>query len=225
MPQPVMTKVVLWAFERFYHEAAWTYDTVAWLVSRGYWHRWVATILRDVQTWPMLELGCGTGYLQRDRSTAPQLTVGLDESAPMLRHTRRRLQRAGTQGALVRGIAQRLPFGDQSWPVIVSTFPAPYLFDPATLAEIQRVLQPNGRLLIVDGGIVPPGLHQHVIGLIYRLLLGHQTNPSADLPTTVVDVRVQRLQQAGFVVHSEWRTIDRSHVQVLTAEVEHGRNP
>ncbi len=221
MAQPLLTRLVLWAFERFYHEGAWTYDTVAWLVSRGYWSAWIATVLPDVQARTILELGCGTGYLQRGRLAAPHLTVGLDESAPMLRHTRRRLRRAGAAGHLVRGRAQSLPFGAASWPIVVSTFPAPYLFDRATLADIRRVLQPTGRLLIVDGGVVPPGLHQRVIAAIYRVLLGAE-QAAADQPASAVDRRVQRLEQAGFAVQSAWRTVGRSQVQVLECEVADG---
>ncbi|MBA3469056.1 MAG: methyltransferase domain-containing protein [Herpetosiphonaceae bacterium] len=221
MAQPLLTRLVLWAFDRFYHEGAWSYDTVAWLVSRGYWPAWVATVLPDVQDRPILELGCGTGYLQHGRLAAPQLTVGLDESAPMLRHTRRRLRRAGAAGGLVRGIAQRLPFGDHVWPIVVSTFPAPYLFDPATLAEIRRVLRPDGHLLIVDGGVVPPGLHQRAIATIYRVLLGAE-QAAVERPGSGVDRRVQRLEQAGFAVRSEWRTVGRSQVQVLQCEVADG---
>jgi ubiquinone/menaquinone biosynthesis C-methylase UbiE len=223
MAQPLTARLVLWAFERFYHEGAFTYDTVAWLVSRGYWSAWIGAVLPDVAAWPILELGCGTGYLQQRRLLSPHLTVGLDESAPMLRHTRRRLGRAGAAGLLVRGIAQRLPFGDQAWPMVVSTFPAPYLFDHATLAEIRRVLQPAGRLLIVDAGVVPAGLHQRVIAAIYRGLLGAEQS-AADQPGDAIDRRVQRLEEAGFAVRSAWRMVGRSQVQVLECEVADGRH-
>ncbi|NJP04278.1 MAG: hypothetical protein HC837_00930 [Chloroflexaceae bacterium] len=36
---------IRWAFDRFYRECAWTYDTVAWLVSWGYWQRWTHAAL------------------------------------------------------------------------------------------------------------------------------------------------------------------------------------
>ena len=77
MARPLTTRLVLWAFERFYHEGAFTYDAVAWLVSRGYWSAWIRAVLPDVAACPILELGCGTGYLQQSRLASPHLTVGL----------------------------------------------------------------------------------------------------------------------------------------------------
>ena len=221
MAHSLLTRLVSWAFERFYHEGAWTYDTVAWLVSRGYWSAWIAVVLPELHDEPVLELGCGTGYLQRGRLHSPQLTIGLDESASMLARARDKLRRAGAEGRLVRAVAQRLPFGDRSWPNVVATFPAPYLFDPATLAEIGRVMAPGGRLLIVDGGVLPAGPYQRVIAAIYRWVLGAESG-AADPVGNAGDRRVERLEQLGFAVRSEWRTVGRSQVQVLTCGVADG---
>lgn len=210
-------RLVVWAFERFYHEGAWTYDSVAWLVSRGYWQRWIAAVLPDLDGIAALDLGCGTGYLQRERRAPSPLTVGLDESLPMLRLARRKVRRAGGAPRLLRAVGQALPFADRSWPAVVATFPAPYLFDPATLAEIRRVLAPGGRLLIVDAGVVPPGWHQRLIVFIYRILLG-QPESSPESPAPGADPRVVRLEQHGFRVSAEWRTVGAGAVQVLIAE-------
>lgn len=218
--QQLFRRAVMWAFERFYHEGAWTYDAVAWLVSRGYWRHWIVAVLPDVRDVPTLELGCGTGYLQRERTASPHRTVGLDESLPMLRLARRKITRAGGSLRLVRGVAQRLPFADASWPVVVATFPAPYLFDPATLGEIKRVLAADGRLLIVDAGIVPPGVHQKIIAFVYRILLGQReimVTPDQPEPP---DPRIERLERAGFAVQIEWRTVREGAVQIVTARVK-----
>ena len=218
--QQLFRRAVVWAFERFYHEGAWTYDAVAWLVSRGYWRDWIGAVLPDVRDVPLLELGCGTGYLQRERTSSPHRTVGLDESLPMLRLARRKITGVGGSLRLVRGVAQRLPFADQSWLVVVATFPAPYLFDLITLGEIKRVLAADGRLLIVDAGVVPPGLHQKIIAFVYRILLGQREIVARDIQPDLLDPRIERLEQAGFAVQTEWRTVRKGAVQIVIARVK-----
>ena len=209
----VYYRLVIWAFERFYHEGAWTYDLVAWLISRGYWSRWIEAVMPDLAHMPMLELGCGTGYLQRARQQESCLSVGLDESRHMLRLARRKAPRA----TFMRAVSQDLPFRDASWAAIVATFPAPYLFDQATLSEIRRVLNPDGTLYIVDGGVVPDGWYQKLVTLIYWLVFGRTVSTTPDQNLT--DPRMQRLAEFGFVVTCEWRSVGASQVQILRAKV------
>src|ERR1051325_8335576 len=103
-------RLIHWAFARFYREFAWTYDAVAAAVSGGRWSAWGLAALQ-YQNGRALELGCGTGNLQRvlaGRMAA--MPVGLDVSAQMLAITRRKLARAGQPIRLVRAVAQALPF-------------------------------------------------------------------------------------------------------------------
>jgi SAM-dependent methyltransferase len=51
---------------------------------------------------------------------------------------------------------QALPFIDASFDSVVSTFPTDYIFDPAALGEIVRVLRPGGRLVVVLGAVLLP---------------------------------------------------------------------
>src|SRR5262245_42042720 len=141
-------RIVRWAFERFYREFAWTYDTIAAAVSRGRWAAWGRAAVPYLRG-DTLELGCGTGALQL--ALAEQLAgtpVGLDASAQMLGRTRRRLTHAGQPVRLVRAHAQSLPFRPAAFDSIVATFPSEYIADPATLAEARRVLRPAGRFVI-----------------------------------------------------------------------------
>src|SRR5215210_6569832 len=104
-------RLIRWAFARFYNQFAWTYDVVAAAVSSGSWSAWTLAPLPYLRG-QVLELGCGTGYMQCALALElgePQ-AVGLDASARMLALTRRKLARAGRSGYLVRAVAQALPF-------------------------------------------------------------------------------------------------------------------
>src|SRR3712207_364685 len=111
----------------------------------------------------VLELGCGTGYFQLALALAGIPHIGYDASPQMLRRARRRLRGAGLEAHLVRGRGEELPAQDACFTDVVATFPAPYLFDPRTLAEIRRVLDRKGQLVIVDGGVLDDSLYEAVV--------------------------------------------------------------
>jgi len=183
MPPAVLTQLCRYvrgtllalAYRLLYVEAVWAYDLASWLVSAGAWWRWQARALRYAAGGPALEIGCGPGHLlarlrrlggsravplpaaawpdTRARSGRfPALAVEL--SAPM---ARRAASRNGP-GAVVRGDARRLPIASASVRTVVLTFPAPFVLEPATLAEIRRVLRPGGRCVVVEGALPPRGL-------------------------------------------------------------------
>ncbi len=98
----------------------------------------------------LLDVGCGTGALldriSRRRSAA--FLYGIDPSAGMLRRARQRL---GDRAHLIQGDAAALPFVDGNFGTVVSTSSLRYWPDPsAGFQEIARVLQPGGRLLLLD---------------------------------------------------------------------------
>ena len=138
-------------FHHLYHRLAWAYDLVSGAVSFGRWNEWTAAVIPLIQGPRVLELGHGPGHLQRRLRRVPGLlALGLDESAQMSRMAAARLAPGGTgELRLVRGLAQRLPFVAGAFDCVVSTFPSDYIFDPATLAEVARVLAAGGRLIVL----------------------------------------------------------------------------
>lgn len=99
----------------------------------------------------VLDAGCGSGLyceLLLDRGAR---VTGVDESAGMLAHARRRL--AGRDVELHHAdLREPLPFADGSFDGIVSALVMHYLRDwSATLAEFRRVLRPDGWLLFSTG--------------------------------------------------------------------------
>lgn len=133
-------------FKLLYHQFAFTYDIVAAAVSFNRWRDWIREVLPLIEGPRILELGHGPGHLQRLLRRDGWLAVGIDESPQM-----GRLARRNTNGnaRLTRGLAQHLPFPNEAFDTIVSTFPSEYIFDPRTLAEAGRCLPPGGRLIVM----------------------------------------------------------------------------
>lgn len=103
-----------------------------------------------------LELGCGTGRLLVPMARTGVPMVGIDRSAPMLAHARRRARtlRVSLRPAIVRGDIRDLPFPDRTFGLVM----APYgllqsLVRDAdlrrTLADVARVVR-RGGLLGID---------------------------------------------------------------------------
>jgi len=194
-------RLVRWAFTHFYREFAWSYDTVAWLVSRGLWARWVKAALPYLKG-RTLELGFGTGHLQQALAARqPHATFGLDASPQMLALTRRRLQRnppTQRRANLIQGQAQNLPFATASFETVLATFPSEYIFHPMTLAEIHRVLCSTGFLLLVDAASFLPS--------------------EFEPPLAPPQIPYQGLlEQEGFKVKTQWVQVEKSRVMLLFA--------
>jgi len=141
---------VSFGFRLLYHELAWSYDLVAWLVSCGQWQNWGRAALPHLVGEHVLELGHGPGHLLVTLAQEGFQPVGLDPSPQMGRLARRRLRQARQKLTLVRGRAQTLPFPACTFDSIVATFPTPYIVEPETLAEVVRTLRPHGRLVVVS---------------------------------------------------------------------------
>jgi ubiquinone/menaquinone biosynthesis C-methylase UbiE len=136
-------------FYLLYHQLAWSYDWVAAIVSLGMWKTWVKSVLPYLDEKKILEIGHGPGHLQAALFEKNIQAIGLDASPQMSQQATRRLQKIGCPARLVRGFAQELPFADESFPRIVATFPSEYIADPKTIAELQRVLLPGGKAVVL----------------------------------------------------------------------------
>jgi ubiquinone/menaquinone biosynthesis C-methylase UbiE len=98
----------------------------------------------------LLDVGCGTGTLlhQLSRSYPGARLSGVDPVPEMLAVAHQRLP---AEIELREGWAERLPFPDERFNVVVSCNMFHYIRKPAAaLREMERVLSPGGRLVITD---------------------------------------------------------------------------
>lgn len=131
-------------FRLLYHQFAWTYDWVAYLVSLGNWQSWILTTLPYLVGHRTLELGFGPGQLQVALNRKGINIFGLDESLQMNKLAKQRLVRLDMPVNLVRGDAQAIPFESEYFHQVVMTFPAEFVLNQSTLLEVYRVLVKGG---------------------------------------------------------------------------------
>lgn len=94
-----------------------------------------------------LEVGCGTGHWLAVMQELGALPAGLDASPGMLEKARERLPHVD----LKHGSAERLPWPDASFELVVANNAIHHFPDPAAfIAEARRVLTLGGQLAIIS---------------------------------------------------------------------------
>ena len=149
----------------------------------------------------VLEIGCGTGNLAiLARRLYPQAeVVGIDPDPKALARARRKAGRGGLQVQFDRAYAERLPFPEASFDVVLSALMLHHLpsdLRVAALREARRVLTPAGSLHLVDfaGAADTGGLH----AFLGRLVHGHHGARSRDQ-----DALPDAMRAAGFASATE----------------------
>lgn len=151
-------RVVHAVFELLYRHR-WLYWLASTIPFAGQWRTWQRLVIPRLVGTDVLETGCGTGTLLVDMAEAGYTCTAIEYSPQMVAATRDRLRRRHLLGGVVslrQGSAAELPFPEQSFDSVVSTFPTEYILDPATTREMARVLRPGGRLIVVLGATLLP---------------------------------------------------------------------
>jgi ubiquinone/menaquinone biosynthesis C-methylase UbiE len=171
------------------------YDLVHHLFGLQPVHREMVALagLRDGHR--VLDVGCGTGNLLRTtgrRHPGVEL-VGLDPDQKALARAARKARRAGLDVRLDNGFAQELPYADASVDRVFSSLMLHHLDTPskdALLAEVRRVLRPDGLLVLADAVVDEHGEHGH----------GGHGRMRDRLHDNVGDAVARRIAAAGFAV-------------------------
>ena len=122
----------------------------------------------------VLEVGCGTGTLTlaaRRRVGPTGKAFGIDVIPGMIEASQRKAAQANEQITFQLGSIDAIPFSENLFEVVMCSFMIFHMSEKTRrkgLAEIQRVLKPGGRLLVVDMALPA----QPVAKAIVRRLFG-----------------------------------------------------
>lgn len=100
----------------------------------------------------VLDVGCGAGHVTIGLAAQALHLTAVDLTQAMLDQTQAQVEKRGLQNVTIqKADVAALPFGDASFDVAVSRYAAHHFADPLqALREVQRVLVPGGRWLLVD---------------------------------------------------------------------------
>lgn len=145
----------------------------------------------------VLDLGTGPGFLARAaalRVGESGSSVGLDAAPEMIDRAKERAVREGSSATFVTAGAQEMPFGGDSFDVVVSRLVMHHLpgdLKNRAVHEAFRVLRPGGRLVIAD-------MATHSWVEFLHDVLGHgraraveESNPLADVVASAGFVEVE----------------------------------
>lgn len=163
--QRAFTRVYGWATLRLYKELAWAYDPISRFVSAGRWDTWRRCAL-DYAQGRVLEIGFGTGELLIALAGRGVAVIGADPSREMQRVAARKLRRQGIVAPRCLARADALPFPSGVFDTILSTFPAGYILEVASLRELGRALRPGGRLVIVGLAVELPTSWRYPLSIV-----------------------------------------------------------
>jgi SAM-dependent methyltransferase len=104
----------------------------------------------------VLDLGCGAGHVSYALAAAGADVMAYDLAQEILDVVAAEAARRGFANIATRqGPAERLPFADAAFDLVVSRYSAHHWSDvAAALREVRRVLKPGGRFVMID--IVAP---------------------------------------------------------------------
>ncbi len=125
----------------------------------------------------VLDVACGSGNASIPAARAGASVTGVDIATNLLEQARERAHAEGLPARFEEGDAEALPFDDESFDVIVSTFGAMFAPRPERVAsELVRVCRPGGRIAMANW--TPSGFS----GKMFKANAAHVPPPPGMLP-------------------------------------------
>jgi len=155
------------------------YDALNQWLSLGihhYWRRRAATALGSSGGGAVLDVATGTADLaiETARQKDQVIVLGVDLAESMLARGREKIAQRGLEErvSLQLADAENLPFPDNTFDGVTVAFGVRNFQQPeAGLREMNRVLKPGGRLVVLEFSKPQGFLFGRVFGLYFRFLL------------------------------------------------------
>lgn len=110
------------------------------------YYKWIISLLGDVKSKKLLDIGCGGGYLLEESVKNGIRATGLEISEAAIKKARDRAPKA----KIIQGIAEKLPFKDKDFNIVVCLGSLEHFLSPQkALKEMVRVLKDEGTCCIV----------------------------------------------------------------------------
>ena len=183
------------------------YDpVVAWTCREKTFKR---ALIRQADLSPgqrVLDLGCGTCTLTlMIREAYPGLDItGLDGDERVLSIATKKAAKAGAELQLDLGLSYEMPYEDDSFDRVVSSYLFHHLTSEnkrRTLSEVLRVLKPGGELHVADWG-KPPNFLLRLGFYVVQLLDGFKITTDSvqgKLPAYMVDAGFDGVEETGHI--------------------------
>lgn len=145
----------------------------------------------------LLDIGCGTGDLLSMAAAreAGSILVGIDPDEDALELASHKISGTIHPAELHQGVAEQLPFDDESFDIVVATRLLVGLEPRSraeTLRESWRVLRPGGRLVVADWAEQPEGI-EALVSWPWRLVRDtFFENEAAGVPTVAEAIAIAR---------------------------------
>lgn len=115
--------------------------------------RLILELLGPVDGLTLLDVGCGDGVFALELARRGASVTGLDSDPDMVAAARARAEAESPQSYFVEGTAERLPFGDATFDLVVAVTVLCFVRDAEhAVTEMARVLKLGGRLVIGELG-------------------------------------------------------------------------
>lgn len=177
-------------------------------------NRFIMNWLGDVRGLRVLDLGCGAGEAAVYFALRGAEVTAVDLSADMLEVARRVARRYGVTVRCRQQNAELLDFGDGSFDVIYAANLLHHVNTDRCLAEVCRLLTPEGRFVCWD-----PLRHNPIINLYRRMAVAVRTEDESPLDIRDLEVFGRHFRQvdhrcfwlAGLWIFMKFFLIDRVH--------------
>ena len=135
-------------FDQFYTRFANIYNVLVKIFPT--WRRWIGQVLPHANGSRILEISFGTGYLFDFYNQSSQV-FGLEYNRKMIDLAKRKILKANRRISLQQGDVYYLPFKSETFDTVVNTMAfTGYQDGKNAIAEMNRVLKPGGKLVMVD---------------------------------------------------------------------------